>query len=217
MIIEGTVQSLPAESVSDGESKIILGKSRELITSGIYGKYYNAAKAGRMFAGNQAAAGAVIPIYSNTTQQCGLFNPLGSGVDIIPVRLNVAYVSETGAAGGLCLGYIKNCGGSIATGSPGITAATETIPINLRFGSGPASKVKFLSSGITTAAPAVLMELDINQTVLTAATTSSPQWKAGYDFDGYPVVEPGTSIFVAGNIAVLIKVVCTLIWIEVPV
>lgn len=217
MIIEGTVQSLPSESVSDGESKLILGKSRELIVSGLYGKYYNAVKAGRVFAGSQAAAGAIIPIYSNTTQQCGIFNPLGSGVDVVPVKLNVAYVSETGAAGGLCLGYLKNCGGTIATGSPGITVATEVTPVNLNLVSNGGAKARFMSAGITTAAPSVLMELDINQMVLTAATTSMPQWKAGYDFDGYPVINPGTAIFVAGNIAVLIKVVCTLIWIEVPV
>ena len=102
MITEGTVGSLPNESVSDGDAKIILGKMKDLIVSELHGKYYTSAYNGRIFAGNQAAAGAVLPIYSNTTQQCGIFNPLGSGINAIPVRLNITYVDTTGAAGGLC-------------------------------------------------------------------------------------------------------------------
>lgn len=215
-MLEGTIQSLPAEPVSDGDAKIILGKMRDLIISELHGKYYNLLKAGRLFVGNQAAAGAILPIYSNTTQQCGIFNPLGSGVEAIPVKLNIVYVDTTGAAGGLVLGYLKGCD-AIATGSAGITVATLITPINLDLERGGGSKVKFMSSAITCAAPTVLMGLDINQMVLTAATTSLGQWKTGYDFDGYPAVKPGTAIFVAGNIATLIKVACTLIWAENPI
>jgi len=54
---------------------------------------------GNVFIGNQAAAGAVVPIYSNTTQQCGLFNPAGSGVNLVPIKINFGYVDTTGAAG----------------------------------------------------------------------------------------------------------------------
>ncbi len=217
MILEGQVGSLPAEPISDGINQLILGKTNELIVGLIAGEYYQEALAGRLFAGNQAAAGTVLPIYSNTTQQCGLFNPLGSGKNIIPVKLNMVLVDTTGAAGGFCLGYVKNCGGGIATGSPGITVATLVTPINLNLGSNNASKATFMSAGITVAAPSTLMELDINQLVLTPATTGAIQYKVGYKFDGYPILEPGTAIFVAGNIATLVKMVCTLIWKEVPI
>jgi len=217
MIIEGTVGSLPNESVSDGDSKVILGKSKELIVSELHGKYYTSAYNGRIFVGNQAAAGAVLPIYSGTTQQCGIFNPLGSGVNAVPIQLNITYVDTTGAAGGLCLGYLKGCGGSIATGSAGITVATTVTPINLNLGGSGGSKILFMSAAITCAAPSMLMQLGINQMVLTAATTSLGQWEAQYKFDGYPIVYPGTAIFPAGNIATLIKVACTIIWEESPV
>ena len=217
MIIEGTVQSLPSEPVSDGDSKILLSKMRSLLISNLHGEHYIATDNGRLFAGNQAAAGVVLPLYSNTTQQCGIFNPLGSGVKVIPIKLNMTYVSTTGAAGGFCLGYKTGCGGSIATGSPGITAATTVTPINLDLGESGGSQVYFMSAAITTAAPAILMQLGLNQLVITAATTSGDQWKADYKFDGYPKVAPGTAIFVAGNIATLIIMACTLIWEEIPV
>ena len=216
MIIEGTVASLPNEAVSDGDAKVLLGKMKELIVSQMHGEHYTATHNGRVFVGNQLAAGAVLPIYSNTTQQCGIFNPLGSGVNAVPLKLNITYVSTTGAAGGFCLGYKTGCGGSIATGSTGITAATLITPINMSVGQW-GSKVYFMSAAITTGAPGILMQLGINQMVLTAADATLSQWKADYKFDGYPEVTPGNAIFVAGNIATLITATCSIIWEESPV
>jgi hypothetical protein len=177
------------------------------------GEFADYARAGLLFIGKQAAGGAVLPIYSGTTQQCGLFNPLGSGYDLIPVRLNITYVDTTGAAGGLCIGYNTGCGASIATGAACITAATTAAAVasNLM---GNTAKGIFMSAGITTTAPGILMQLGINQTVLTAATTSSPQWSAMYKFNGEVCVSPGTAIYVAGNIATLSKFTCSISWIE---
>lgn len=185
---------------------------RPLVSSG---DLYQINAQGRLYVGTQAAAGTVLPIFSNTTQQCGLFNPAGSNVNIVPVRLNMTYVDTTGAAGGFCLGYRTGLAGSIATGAVGgLTAATTVTPVALNL-SGKLSKGIFMSAAITTTAPAVLMQLGINQTVLTAATTSSPQWLASYDFNGELVLTPGTAIFVAGNIATLAKFVCSISWAEV--
>jgi hypothetical protein len=71
-----------------------------------------------------------------------------------------------------------------------------------------------MSAGITTGAPAILCQLGINQTVLTAATTSSPQWLATVDLNGSVIVSPGTAVFVAGNIATLATFACSIAWIE---
>jgi hypothetical protein len=191
------------------------GKSRQALVSQLHGKHYTKTKAGNLFVGNTAVAGAVVPIYSNTTQQYGVFNPLGSGVDIVPVQLNMAYIDTTGAAGAFCLGYVKNCGAGIATGSPGITAATTVAPINLRL-DGPVSKAVFMSAAVTTAAPSLLFDLGINQLVTTATDATNAFFQGKYEFDGTLVVPQGTAIFFAGHIAVLIKLAFSLIWEEVP-
>lgn len=181
---------------------------------GTYGKYYEQAKLGKLFWGNQAAAGTVLPIYSNTTQQCGLFNPSGSGVNLILVRLSITYVDTTGAAGGFVIGYKTGLASSIATGAVGgLTAATTTTPVCANL-SGATGKGIFMSAAITTAAPAVLCNLGLNQLVLTATDATCPQWKTDFDFDGSVIVSPGTAIFVAGNIATLAKLCCSLGWIE---
>ncbi len=218
MKLQGVIDWLSNISAPDGaEGDVILGKMREIIVAELHGKYYTDAYNERLYVGNQAAAGAVLPIYSNTTQQCGLFNPLGSGVNVTPVKINITLVDTTGAAGGFCLGYKTGCGGSIATGSPGITVATLVTPINLNLIASGGSKALFMSAAITTAAPAILMQLGLNQLVLTPATTGAPQYMASIDFDGYPIVSPGTAIFVCGNIATLAKFACSIVWEETPI
>ena len=217
--LQGRVQPLGSGLSIGGaqDADLIQGRQQELIVTELMGKYYTQAYNGNVFSARQAAAGAVVPIFSNTTQQCGLFNPLGSGKNLVPVKLNGTYVSTTAAAGGFCLGYVTNCGGGIATGSAGITAATLVTPVNLNIGAGGKPAGIFMSAAITTAAPAVLMDLGVDQLVTTAATTSLGFFPFSYDFDGTVIVPPGNAIFVAGNIAVLITMVFNIIWVEAPI
>lgn len=202
---------------SDNTDPFLLGgKSGEAIVSELHGKYYTQNVRGGLFIGNQASTGVAAPAVTSTTQQCGLFNPLGSGVNLSLVKLNMDYVSGTGLTAGFVLGYKTGCGASIATGSPGITAATTATPLSARL-DGAASKAVFMSAGITTAAPALLMELGISQLVITAATTGATTFKTDYDFDGTVIVPPGSAIFVAGAVASMVSVWgVTLIWEEVP-
>lgn len=181
----------------------------------LYGKNFAQTVNGNVFIGNQAAGGAVIPIYNNTTQQCGIFNPAGSGVYVVPIRINFGYVSTTGAAGSYALAYVNQGDAQIATGSSGVTAATQTTPINAKIG-GPLSRVQFMSAAITTVAPTLLMQLGVNQLVTTATDATNMANVHSYDFDGSLIVPPGVSLFVVGNIALLIKLAISVVWAEVP-
>jgi hypothetical protein len=176
---------------------------------------YDSAVAGDIFTGNIAAAGVVLPIYSNTTQQCGLWNPVGSGKDVVLIKLALTYVDTTGAAGGFVLGYLSNAPAAIGTGLA-ITAFTETASISNYPGGGFASIAKFgQGATLTVTAPVVKRQLGLNQTVLTAATTGSPQWMSEFRFHGEEVLTPGTAIFVAGNIATLSKFTGSIVWAEI--
>lgn len=201
---------------STGTKPVVLGGgSGELISAPLHGKNYTHSLSGNIYVGNQGAAGAVLPIYSNTTQQCGLLNPATSGVNLVPLQINFGYVDTTGAAGSFALGYITTGDGVIATGGKGVTVATLATPINLNLG-GKASKAIFMASAITTVAPGLLMQLGVNQLVTTAATTSATTFETQYKFDDELIIPPGSGIFVAGNIAVLIKMAVSIIWKEIP-
>lgn len=179
------------------------------------GRYYTDANLGNVFIGTQAAAGAVLPIFSSTSPVFVVWNPLGSGKNIVPIWLTMGYVDTTGAAGAFVIGYQTGVGSQIATGAP-VTALTHVAPINAKLGGG-SSAARFAPATCTlTAGCARLMDIGVNQTVLTAATTSSPQWMAEKKFDGELIITPGSLIVVGGNIATLSKHVVTMCWAEVP-
>ena len=206
----------PGKQPDNTTPNLLGGGSGELIQSPLNAEYYTLASRGMIFSGNQAAAGAAVPVYTSTTQQCGLLNPGSSGVNLVPVRLNIGYVSTTGAPGSFAIGYITTGGGVVATGGAGVTVATTTVPANCLLG-GKAAKGIFMSASITTAAPSLLMQIGVSQLTTTGATTSTVFFDGKYDFNGQVVMPPGTGIFVSGNIALLTLCVCSIVWAEVPI
>lgn len=185
------------------------------MTTPSYLSLYDSAIAGDIFTGNIAAAGVVLPIYSNTTQQCGLWNPVGSGKDIVLIKIALTYVDTTGAAGGFCLGYLSNAPAAIGTGLA-ITAFTETAAVSNYPGGGSSSIAKFgQGATLTVTAPVVKRQLALNQNAFTAAGTGQMAYRNEITFDGEEVLTPGTAIFVAGNIATLSKLTGSIVWAEI--
>jgi hypothetical protein len=184
--------------------------------SPLHSKNFQQSVAGNVYIGNAAVAGAVCPIYSNTAQKFGILNPVGSGVYVVPMAINIGYIDTTSAAGGFCIGYNTNCGAGIATGSAGVTAATTATPISARI-DGPAARATFMSAGITTAAPSLLMALGLNQLVVTAADATTVPFSWRYEFNDEIVIPPGNAIYLAGIIAVLVKIAPSFMWKEIPI
>lgn len=177
--------------------------------------YYSLAKQGTLFTGNVAAAGVVLPIYSSTTQQVGLWNPIGSGKDILLLKIDLTYIDTTGAAGGYCLGYLSNAPAAIGTGLA-ITAFTETASVSNYPGGGFSSVAKFgQGATLTVTAPVVKRQLGLNQNAFTAAGTGQMAYRNEVAFNGEEVLTPGTAVFVCGNIATLAKWTGSLLWAEV--
>jgi hypothetical protein len=181
----------------------------------LYGTHFMQTINGNTFIGNQLPAGAAPALWSATTQQCGILNAAGSGVFVVPIRVTATYVSGTGIVDGLCLSYVPNAG-PIATGSPAVTAATTIAPVSGRI-NGPASRVTFMSAGITTAAPTRLMNLGL-QTEVGATLAAVAGTTLRYDFDGSLAIPPGYAVFVAADITGITAVYSfTIIWAEIPV
>lgn len=177
--------------------------------------YYDLAKQGTIFTGNIAAAGVVLPIYSNTTQQVGLWNPVGSGKDLLLLKIALTYIDTTGAAGGYCLGYLSNAPAAVGSGLA-ITAFTETASVSNYPGGGFSSVAKFgQGATLTVTAPVVKRQLALNQNAFTAAGTGQMPYTNEIVFNGEEVLTPGTAVFVAGNIATLAKFTGSLVWAEI--
>ena len=75
--------------------------------------------AGVAFIGATAAAGVTIPATNATSQTFGIWNPVGSGVEIIPVFLDIGIsTATTPVVAGLALSYQVGVGSQVATGGP---------------------------------------------------------------------------------------------------
>jgi len=206
-------------SQKGSEAKPMLSDDRGLLTQPAGGRWYHTAKQGKLFTGNSAAAGLVLPIYSNTAQVFGIWNPAGSGVNAVLVNLRMTYVDTTGAAGGYVLGLLRDAGAAVGTAAP-ISAFTRTTPERGLFGAATGgNKVLFTGSAatVTTGLMVIGRNLGLNQLVTTAADATTVPWTMKEDFDGEISLSPGNAMFVAGNIATLSKWAVSLTWAEEPV
>lgn len=182
------------------------------------GKFYDDAKAGRVFTGNSAAGGLVLPIYSATAQLFGFWNQSHSGVNLEILRVRGTYVDTTGASGGFVWGLLRNAGSNMGTAAP-ISAFTPTVPERGLVGSSTGgNKVLFTGSAatVTTGLMVLGRQLGVNQLVLTATDATNSVFNFKEDYDGDLVVAPGTAIFLCGNISTLSKWAVSVTWAEQP-
>jgi hypothetical protein len=176
----------------------------------------------KTFIGSTTNAGVAIPAYNATAQVFGLWNPYGSDVNIILVKLNLGIAtlgSEAQAALGLSALY--GTGSQVATGSP-ITAFTQTnsLPglIGDANGGAGTSKAKFTLSATMTA-PTFVYNLSMAEGAGTLAAASAAPgltWHE-HNFDGAIGVAPGTYIGLGGSAAPGSTFQASLVWMEVPV
>ena len=179
------------------------------------GQWYQAAREGRLFIGNDAAAGQVLPIYSATAAKFVLWNPAGSGVNLNLVRFAANYVDTTGAATGFTIGIMKNAGSALATG--GVSVFTDAVPERAPYGGQTGgNKVRFALTA-TIIAPTILYQMGENQLVLTATDATTAHFVFRHDFNGEMVIAPNNLISFGGNIAQLGKWASSVMWTEEPI
>ena len=203
-----------------GNASPIISDARAQLTQPYGGKYYEAARRGRLFHGSSAAAGVVIPIYTNTAQVFGIWNPPNSGVLGVLAKLRMTYNLTTQIAGGFVLGILRDVGQVAATAGP-ISAFTKTTATCERGRTGNqqgGNKIQFTGSAATiTDLITSLISLGINHLATTAADATVTPFTVGCDFDGEVCLEPGNALFLCSNKAQAGNWIPTLSWIEDPV
>jgi len=173
---------------------------------------------GQCFIGSTAAAGVAVPAFNATGQFFGLWNPQGSGVNLILNKLMMAIVSGgTEALAGIGLSYLPNAGSQIATGSP-ISAFTAVSAVNALVGGGLSSRGRFtLGTTTTVVAPTLLYTIGVTAPGGDSATGLYPV-TIDHDFNGGLIVPPGVYIGLGGAPAAPGSTYeATLTWAEVPV
>jgi hypothetical protein len=177
------------------------------------------ALAGNVFIGSTALAGVQLPVGSSTSAQLfGLWNPAGSGVNVVLDKLMVG-VGTLGSSivSSLCWMATLNAGSNIGTAAP-IVAFNQVTPVNAKVGAGVASRTRFTNAATNTviAAPTMLMTLAMAQSV---AATGIPAAAQAYyfDHDGCLIIPQGVAIWLGATAAPVSAYQVTLTWAEVLV
>ncbi len=203
-----------------GNREPVLGQDNTQLVQQLHGSNYEAAMAGQVFSQTTTPLGLAIPIYTATAITGGLpiWNPSGSGVNVVLIRFATAKASGTSAFMAQGMVFKTEVGSDIATGSH-ITAFGATVPKNAILGGGNATKVKSSNAGTCTATALAAGDAFVSffGTGVAADGTAGGLQGMIHDFEGTVVVPPGTLVYACATKAGTALQWSTIIWKELPV
>jgi hypothetical protein len=190
-------QGINATNIQDS-----LGKSGELIDANLHGKYYEQTYNGTMFYATTIAATAPAIFTATAVTSLSIWNPTGSGKNIVLAKAIVSKVTAASAAVQLGFALIQNAGSGIATGGP--ISATTPLSTALRGGgllngASQNSSIALVSTASTVTAPTQFVPLFGMTTDV--ITTSAEGTSFVYDPEGSLILQPGSFIAFASNVA----------------
>lgn len=189
-----------------------------LVTQAAHAPYYEAVKRGRVFIGCNAITGVAIPIYTAKANALTLWNPAGSGYDVVILAVYVGWVSTTLVCGNLCLAQVATPGAAAGTALPILTATLAT-PVNARLGpSGGSSSAALFSPAVntTTDNPTIVRTLGFSVIHTAATDVTGPFTMIDY-VNGALVLAPNSAIQLVACTAVAMIATQAIVWEEVPV
>ena len=216
------VQVGPASAVSYGDGSTpaqLGGKQGDGIVSQLHGKYYTQASRGNVFYAGTAVGGLAFTIFSNATfVGLLLWNPQGSGKNLVPLKVNVAPTTNAAtAAAGWGYAWINNAGSAVATAAvaSAFTAVTATRGSVVCGPAGQGSSVARVGSGATFTT-ALLWGRAAAFGTSTGAVTTQLSVNLTEDFDGMTIIPPGTIFALTTSILSGITAPASIVWEEVP-
>jgi hypothetical protein len=201
-VLYGAVGAPSNVSIADGQNAPALqGKAGELNVSELHGKWYTSAYRGRVFSTGVLIAGVTIPVNTTTAPTFTLFNPLGSGVNLELISLDVGWPAAAASVVGTLLG---------TTGVQTPTATTAGNIYSLLIGAGAVPQGKFFTA-------ATIVAITQHMPLMNISTVTDTMNPAHVDFDGRVVLAPG-SLFTLTSTPVQTAVALpALSWAEYPV
>ncbi len=212
MLIQGAVGALPSTRQVSGNPTVLSGTFGELLESRLLPDYYTLLKSGKVFTSSVVAANpAAFTGGAAGTPLIGLYNPVGSGVDLVLLEVAVAIRTTGTAAVGIDFNHWGvNQGGVAVTG-------TATAPRNLYSLAATGSAATAMVNVVNTAA---LASAVIRPSVSVGTTTVTPTLNLGLfrdEIKGGIVVAPGCYYAFGSVVApTAASIDSAVIWAEIP-
>lgn len=189
------------------------GRAAEGLVAELHGKYYTQTYNGQMFMGTTTTASA-IPINSSTAPTFVLWNPAGSGVNLVLARYSAGWVATTEAPGNIQFAYLGGAGTGIATAAP-ISAFTAGTIVNGNLSVGNTALAKFGTAATLTTAGTVFATSGQSH-LTTTGTATFGSFSIVYDFDGLVIVPPNTAFYTVASAATASTYNQSVHWYEAP-
>jgi len=205
----------PARYGDDMEAQWRQGNQGETIVGQLNPEHYEQVLRGNGFVYSAAAAGAALAAFGVNSAPF-IWNPTGSGKNLVIVKVAVGLASVTATAGHVVYGFMQNMGSQIGTAQP-VVSGTFVAPTNLLIGAGNQSVIRFAPTTVTLlAATAATFFSTMGLGQATAATGATSPFMAVDNIDGAIIIPPGCA-FVIGASAT-ISTYCTSIYgLELPI
>lgn len=174
----------------------------ENVSSDLLPRYTEAALRGKVFVATALPAGNAIPVNTTTAPTFFLWNPLDSGVFVVPIAFRYGFASGTGIAGGIGYNVLTGAGGAQGTATtPVVTAITDIRPVTSIIGGSYTPRARFATTAtVVTATSSFLMSSGLSQGA--PITSTAAVWNMVDTLDGAVALAPGTAIYPVGNTAI---------------
>lgn len=175
------------------------------------GKYAEVARRGQLFVASTAAAGIAVLVSATTGNVPTLWNPLGSGKILYPVRLAVNWLSGSTTASALLWSKTENAGANIGTAAP-IPTFTSVATIPAAVGVSAVSNAKWAPAVCTfAAAPAFYASTGIS------LKATAEDYVIYVDYDGSIALTPGNALSLTASVTTTTALLQASIWyVELP-
>ena len=219
-VIQGNVG---VQNQSDGAQSIIsrLGRQGEQIISSLHGSFYEQTYRGNLFSnghmGLVALSANTITLTATTTPILGVYNPFGSGVNLVILQASLAAgINNTAAVGP---------GAFVWATSTGNTAlSTGSVPFSRLLGGAPARgkglagvALTGLTNNLVVAHASDFPSPNVITTTAVPTTVTTPMSSMSQPIDGSIIVPPGGILALLNTVATTtISVYGRLVWEEVP-
>lgn len=210
MRIEGLVGV--AKRSDDTEAPPRLGNQGELITAHLNPKYYEQTMRGNAFV--YATSTAVSVVAPGAAGAPNIWNPAGSGKNLVITKIVFgAAAIGTPVVSAFQYAVLANAGNQVGTAAP-VVSLTEVLGVNLLFGSGLKSVMRFAPATISlTAAPTVFAPAGF--------ATGSAAAPVGYSFvddvDGRIIIPPGNLFQIGASTATSTTFFIAIYGLELPI
>jgi hypothetical protein len=169
----------PSASYTDGTYPFQTGgKQGDGLVSELHGKWYTAAYRNRVFFGSSLIAGVTIPVNTATAATFTLYNPIGSGVNVEMISVDIGWPAAATTV-------VASILGSISTQTPtSVTEGGATIKSIVGVGAGGTAAAKLYTAATITA-------ITTHIPLFIVTTTAMAMVSSHYDFDGKLILAPG--------------------------